>query len=319
MPDDMLAEFHWYVAEGGYHWIDNVRFAESNDSILCAKNGGERRSTPLREHTGLFRVFANVVPTEAGITEFANQFGNLRERRITGSPDDRTTYWAGEAYGAWRREILAMRRMVALWDMVQGGNIEEIRRHIQWKDQDDGGGSFHYDSHPHLKPKQRVPRPDIRVTCLIAVSVSQGWPETFDRDRVIAPALRLIQGAVNSYVRGGVAPVLLPLPDCQQLQLHYAPLNLSGAVWLQFAQAISGNKTYRTCGQCGKLFEVSPAVTRKDRLTCSDACRTRAYRARQERARTLHAEGKTLKEIAIELQADGKAVRHWIAGPKEGR
>ena len=45
----------------------------------------------------------------------------------------------------------------------------------------------------------------------------------------------------------------------------------------------------RQCLQCGTWFEISPRAARTDRVFCSDACRFKAYRERQSRARRMHA------------------------------
>ncbi len=51
---------------------------------------------------------------------------------------------------------------------------------------------------------------------------------------------------------------------------------------------------------------------RIDTQTCSQTCRTRVYRQRKQRALALHAEGKTMRAIARELDAKVDAVTKWI-------
>jgi len=95
------------------------------------------------------------------------------------------------------------------------------------------------------------------------------------------------------------------------------PESLLGALWLQFALAVAGNKKYRACGACGQWFEVSPDVARTSRSYCKEACRARAYRARKDRAQAMAAEGKSIKQIAEELGSDEKTVTGWLLQNKE--
>jgi hypothetical protein len=116
---------------------------------------------------------------------------------------------------------------------------------------------------------------------------------------------------INGGLAGRAAPRFVRDPRTGKLALQVVPENLLGAMWLQLAEAIGGGKQFRQCDRCGAWFEVSGRV---DRKLCSDACRSAAYRARQERARQLAAEGKGLSAIARELGSDVKTVRRWVAG-----
>jgi hypothetical protein len=62
--------------------------------------------------------------------------------------------------------------------------------------------------------------------------------------------------------------------------LEVVPLSLIGALWLQFAQAVSGQRAFHPCDACGRLIELHPTANRADRRYCGDACRARAYRKR---------------------------------------
>jgi hypothetical protein len=59
-------------------------------------------------------------------------------------------------------------------------------------------------------------------------------------------------------------------------------------------------------------------VARSHRRFCSNACKTKAHRNKQDRARQLFTvEKKTFEEIAKELDSDVATVRRWITGIKE--
>ena len=93
MNDTMDArnfDFAWNVCDSGYHWLDASavvpEFADPKlqaDSFLTDGNpaGGPRfevrRYQPLKEHTGLFQIFADTESNPEGVQEFAAKFGLL--------------------------------------------------------------------------------------------------------------------------------------------------------------------------------------------------------------------------------------------------
>ena len=60
------------------------------------------------------------------------------------------------------------------------------------------------------------------------------------------------------------------------------------------------------------LVRGRPGRGRTDKQFCSNACRTKAYRKRQAEAVRLHGEGRSLEEIARDLDSDPGTVRGWI-------
>jgi hypothetical protein len=97
-----------------------------------------------------------------------------------------------------------------------------------------------------------------------------------------------------------------------QETLRIVPQSLVSALWIQLAKAIEGDRKYRECDVCGTWFEVS-GDRRADARFCSNACRFKAYRQRQDEARRLSAEGRSPKQIAKQLGSDVKTVNGWIS------
>jgi endogenous inhibitor of DNA gyrase (YacG/DUF329 family) len=91
-------------------------------------------------------------------------------------------------------------------------------------------------------------------------------------------------------------------------------------MWLQLAEAIAGNKLHRPCKECGKWIEISTEEDGRSarRAFCSDACKSRDYRRRIEKARQLRAEGMPVKAIALELDSTVETIKNWVAKPKGG-
>ncbi|MFP6572646.1 MAG: hypothetical protein VB674_08550, partial [Vicinamibacterales bacterium] len=53
--------------------------------------------------------------------------------------------------------------------------------------------------------------------------------------------------------------------------------------------------------------------SRSSKRYCTDGCRMKAYRMRQEQARELKRQGMSLREIAHALGSDTHTVRSWLA------
>src|SRR5206468_8187324 len=109
------------------------------------------------------------------------------------------------------------------------------------------------------------------------------------------PALMHVQESVNGRLGAMASPGLRWDAESGRMALELVPRGLLGALWLQFALAVGGNKEFRQCGQCNTWFELSPETSRTNRLFCSGACRTRAHRLRQEQARAMRRQGKSIQ------------------------
>ena len=105
------------------------------------------------------------------------------------------------------------------------------------------------------------------------------------------------------------------ITDDARLRIHVVPRNLLGALWLQFARGIDGQKTYLRCRGCNNWLEISIKATgyRTSRAYCSDACRSKAYRERQLRAHQLAAQGMAVEAIAHTLDTEPETVQGWLA------
>jgi hypothetical protein len=101
------------------------------------------------------------------------------------------------------------------------------------------------------------------------------------------------------------------------LDLNNRPKNLIGAMWLQAAQAVSSNKTYRRCQSCNIWFELAPSIARSDKQYCTNSCRMKFHRDRIAQAQALNTRGISTEEIAQQLETDVKHVRNWVQKGRE--
>src|SRR5262249_16845051 len=197
------------------------------------------------------------------------------------------------------------RDMVKLWDLAREGDRKGLAALVRCDGEQISAFYTKYDARSTgwITKWWRDTSPEI-FNLLSAPSdvVTAAWLVLQDE---VGEVLDVLVRARFAWDREAVRPVL-----------RLAPHGLFGAICLQFAQAIDGDRNYQACPVCGRWFELAPGVNRADKLMCSDACRMRAYRQRQERARQMHAEGKNARQIAAELESDVATVKGWIGKHK---
>jgi len=224
--------------------------------------GEVRIYNPLQE-SGLFRIFASIDHRNTSeIEDFANSWGPLIQPFIFGEP-----------LSFWQDQIAYLKRCVWLLDAVKSEKVlvedplinlekflnseEKSKRKLEEINSKPGPKTLHWSPLP-LKRRawnylQNLINEQVGqhgLTC----QVSANFTDRFD-----------------------------PLP----MTLNLYPENLISALWFQIARAVSGEKDYKCCLECGKPFEISldPEGFRKNRMYCSDACRQKAYRRRKSKPR----------------------------------
>lgn len=136
-------------------------------------------------------------------------------------------------------------------------------------------------------------------------------------------ALSAIQRQTDAHLRQHVDSRLLFRENQPRLQLRLQPLNLLGALWLQFALAVDLLKRFVKCAECGAPFEVSRGRRtgkRPDAKFYSARCRVGHYRGRIEQAQRLRSSGLSPKQIASKLNACVSVINGWLgASPTKPR
>ena len=115
-------------------------------------------------------------------------------------------------------------------------------------------------------------------------AVPAGWPLVMPRlarDQVIN-----VRGALHATIKEHVndpafAELTLGMFDTLDEDYDFTvramPLHLSGAMWLQLADAVEREAQYGRCTVCTHDFEVTDGRSRR-RLYCSPACKQRQWR-----------------------------------------
>jgi hypothetical protein len=254
-------------------------------------NDWPRKYRPLEE-SGLFLHFVEIDATPEGILAFANDYGLLggsvtkKVRSALGS-DRRTA--SGERLKDWTAEIDNMRQLIGLWRAAAVGDVELIKQYLP---KTIGTGCLDPQTFEDLMLRQSM-------RAFTPGSLNQLKEAA---DLTLKTALeRKMRGRLSLVFSSATRDGLIPQPD-----------SLLGALWLQFGAAVAQAKQFRQCETCGKWFEVSPQVARTNRVFCSTACRSRAYRNRKDKAREMNTQGVAIEQIAESLQSEVAVVRGWI-------
>jgi hypothetical protein len=288
-----MGSFEWFVAKGGYHcevrlWQDlGAEHPTPTQVLFPDYTLAWRRYPPMVEHPVLYRIFADVEPTAAGIQGFANQYGLLG---VWGTvwPDDAKTVMAvhGEPVAQWQASIHALRDALLVWDVLQRRDHETLGRWAPVEVKDDV---------PYVRMSPEAP-------------MARGWPFVQERHRpdgMLALALRdpksyvveplppedawgwafaWLQAQINWHLTAYVTPHLGYDPETDTavpFAMQLMPKHLYGALWLQFALSVGGKEWDRHCLQCGTWFRVPAKARRPNTAYCSTRCRVRAARQRQ--------------------------------------
>jgi len=231
---------------------------------------------PLRDELALFRTLADTEVSQEGVAGFFRRYGMLSSSAsLLGPSGSRRPQPAryGEPLSLWYDEIGAMRSALELW----GAKPPKLRKWIRVEP-----SRVLLDRWEDAREVATIASEDRRPTLWGQIAN----PKLGKVRRLQLAALFHIQETTNKRLREHAGPRLLFNPKAGQVELHLLPQNLLGAMWLQFARAVEGDKEYRRCVTCGGWFEVSPEGMRPEAKHCRTACRMRAYRKRKKKQAT---------------------------------
>ncbi len=334
-PNSLFGDdwFQWVVAEGGYTWRDatvvNLPWAKQAGvqpgGVHRILTDGQSMAEPPRlrdyrpfDHADLYITFADTDPTEDGVARFANRWGllgayivdiDLRPpRRALGRRlPEQADAGQGEVLAVWRREIEYMREALRVWRAPPGQKRKPR------------GGLLHYKA-AATRIEGRCwefvgPTPDGNSAELIFDS--QGGRNQAS-EMTWVPSRALTRRWINCRLADWATARLVWDPESGQHLIRVHPVNLLGALWLQFARAIAGGVEYRPCKVCQKWLTISAEVGgfRVDREFCGPACRQKDHRRKVREAREMKAAGLTVKQIAKRLDTGVEHIRNWLTKEK---
>jgi hypothetical protein len=328
--------FRWQVSPAGYRWEDRRfnplhEFADGGEldgPVLVPQDCSAPREYNPVAVPELFEAFGGCGLGEHSIRWFADRFGllgvpvwlqdpELADRKVRArlSPSPQ-----GEYIEDWQDEILAMRAAVHIWYSIRAGRAREVQVLFPW------GPLASPESAP--RSADNIPGDALMVMPdahrdLESHYHRQVWgavdrPVPGPRLESAEAAWRLLLRLTNHRLGAHCAPHLVRRGGHDpSFLLRLSPKNLLGAIWWQFARAITGEVTYRHCKVCKRLIELSVDYGfRADREFCSDACKFKDHRAKVRQAKELKAAGRTVRQIAKLLRTKPESVKRWLTKRK---
>ena len=207
---------------------------------------------PLEEHPTLFRILADVEPTEEGCLEFAGQYGSLgRGPTMPSLASDLTVFqvegsehwYAGETLARWKRDIEWMSLAVRVCDAWQAKNRSRLLSVLK-------------EAYPLAQ----------------CATYEDAAKEPFR-------AARLLLHHVFSDFLPRVG-----LSVDRKLRRVIQPASLRDALWLQFQSSIEEGRVFARCEYCRSWFWIPPQTAGRKRF-CRDSCRVGASKRRSRKQR----------------------------------
>src|SRR5262249_40428914 len=216
---DELLEFGWEVSPGGYRWVQATSALTAPDETgavapkpALVRAGPEVIGPSPHPEPALFRIFAEVNPNKESILAFANRYGDLGiESELNPAirePDGGPGPVWGTFLVVWQNQISDMRRLVAVWDLLQAGDRERLARHIEWNKGGSEGLAVHFNSHPTAAKGRGLSLGSEKVRVLIASrKESPELLEQWDVDDPIGPAWVYLQYEIDEHLHHVAATI----------------------------------------------------------------------------------------------------------------
>lgn len=301
----MSVEFMQWVCQD-YVWITGLvsgREVRGLVSHPCPRTSFE----PMKDRPALFKKFAQLglcldpLNLDA-IRAFACEYGTLgRYARMTLTHTDGLPPWVGpepvsqtivETSDDWQNEARIMAAAVELYDAIRSQNKAKLEEAITLEGSasllykiECGGSSesscvdLHRASNSYLRPayEQR----DIATLARACLAqVVNGHLD--DTSASFEGTLNVIE------IRKGNTRAGIVCRADGGLELHTIPTSLLGALWMQFALVVTGQREFKTCPNCLSDFEVGwekegeRETKKRSAKYCSQGCHD-AYHNRRKK------------------------------------
>jgi hypothetical protein len=267
------------VSEAGYRWESTKDLGRG--PILVVLRPWPNKVLKLSEEPALFRNFAALAPEPEAMLRFANTYGHLGDFIwLAGSEFD-----PAQASGANPLNDTLVRRTGLSPDRL---GLERAETMSLW------------------------------ISQIRAMSAACDLWEQLAEGKVDPNLTSEVTSVIDSGCRERVEWQLGYDKVKRETSWSHTPVDLLGALWLEFAEAVIGNKRTRQCSVCDRWFLVAAGIGRSHKEHCSLSCRQKAYRKRKQDAIELHGKGMSAKEIATKLGSDIETVTGWLKGQQGG-
>ena len=258
----------------------------------------------------LHRIFAATKTRKSAILNFAGHYGFLggELRTVINGPENGLDHEIGERVSDWKNEIVHMRGAIFLSELIQRSDRNGLIAFIE--NSDDG----------MMLPNPSKVESKRKADSVILNSTRSSLKKAWESSGLFSSAGTFLCSMIDhglqhrSRFQFTKMPQLHDAPEWDDwlrrwnkfdelteserrtldqdadfiasagplsLGPKFSPTCLIGALWLELAVGLSGNKSYGTCEHCGMPFEIA-TMARKKRF-CSLACKQAEYRNRKQR------------------------------------
>lgn len=239
----------------------------------------------------LHRRFARLSVTQNAILSFANRYGHLGHAVML---DSATCVFAGESLEVWRREIVQMGLLLALWDLVKAENRQELSTFVRWQREPRmvslqlvfGEGRLQREMTRQIwrnfRSLRGVPFDWAEGSVIAAENLgpdSQALLAKWAYGDEIEPVRYYVHRKINERMRGHVSPAVLPFRGGD---IFFFPDCLTSALYVHFALEGSGRpRPQIACKGCGDYFRPLDG----HQLYCFPRCRKLTHYHKKEEAK----------------------------------
>jgi hypothetical protein len=246
---------------------------------------------PLTEEPALFRNFANIAATEGALLQFALKYGPLGIATAssdplaaleTDNPNNVAPPVMTEGLETWLFDRQAIRRVLAVLDALR---LRRWRRLADWIRVENEMAILDFpEEPPWLRARNGVHRERIASAAFRPELYASAMTLSNTSERTALLAREWVSSAVNQRlaIHGGLHAFLAHNDLERRLEFRVVPTSLAGAIWLQCAESIQENRSYRKCLNCPKWLLVSTDGGRRESAEfCTDRCRLQHWRKAQ--------------------------------------
>ena len=240
--------------------------------VINPKTETNDRYKPLAKYPDLFVKFSSLEGAEKDILNFANSYGWLGEAKLIFNCHGRGI--EGESIHCWRDEIEEMQLLLKVNEWVKNYKIEELKKVIGWS-KNGKRVWFRYKYKSQLSGGTTQDR-----GMLLADQQRSLHPEYLTRwapNDLLEPAKVFLVARLNMRLQKTRWNLLFN--DQNTIVPYIRPRNLLNALWLQFAQYVTGERRLIPCEICNEWMDVTDfRLSKKVHPGCSKRTRQKKYR-----------------------------------------
>jgi hypothetical protein len=273
-PVELIAPGRGLIPVNGFQWVSGEHGARRGTAFqnrFLRPIAGGSKIEPL--DTEAYLEFAELDSSEESLLGFAIKHGALGCARVHFHlPDNPVAQQSGETITDWLHEAGELRRWFEIWNMIAERKSRALMQHIRADD--------YFDEYAERAMEGDRLLSSLRSRVVNRINEKMEPSEYHRPDGCFLGQCRRnnIPGSVISERLGGVRYLLEydRKKSGSTVRSQVQAQRLLSAIWLQFAEYVSGSRTIRRCEapDCQRWMDISDTA-RKGAKRLHDRCSTR--------------------------------------------